>query len=143
MHLKSIDQIGFKTLIITTLIIFTSCSKKEQVTFYDKSLKSKKLTCLSFNPIKSGKLEKKLSSLYKFDKNCKNILNLSYKSQIVCNSPYNAPQKTTTNFPNAYLNLEVKRGFNLLYSYYIDLTRKPSASDVEDAFNRLKEDILK
>ncbi len=142
MHLKSIDQRGYSLLLFITLF-FTACSKKEQVTFYDKSLKTKKLDCLSFEPTKNSKLEKKLKSLYKFNKSCKNRLTLSYKSKIVCNSPYNAPQKATTNFPSAYINLEVKRGFSMLYSYYIDLTHKPKVEDIEYGFNRLKSDILK
>jgi hypothetical protein len=145
MLLKSIVQREFKFLLFVFLTIFSlnGCKSDAQVNFYDKSLKNNKLNCLSFTPQNNTKLEQKLKSLYKFDPNCPNRLELSYKSNIVCNSSYNAPQKATSTFPNAYLKLEVKKGFNLEYSYYIDLTSKPTTSDIEDAFNRLKKDILK
>lgn len=144
MRLKSIDQIEYRVLFLLLLTLFISgCGKKAQVNFYDKSLKENKLKCLSFMPQNSTKLEQKLKTLYKFNNNCPNRLELSYKSGIVCNSSYNAPQKATTNFPNAYLKLEVKNGFKLQYSYYIDLTSKPTTSDIEEAFSRLKSDILK
>jgi len=143
MHLKSIDQIEFKLLLLTFIaLLLSGCKSDAQVNFYDKSLKENKLKCLSFIPQNNTPLEQKLKSLYKFDNNCPNRLELSYKSGIVCNSSFNAAQKTTTNFPNSYLKLEVKKGFNLAYSYYIDLTDKPTTSDIKDAFSRLKEDIL-
>ena len=143
MLLKSIDHSGFKLLSLAFIaLILSSCKNDAQVNFYDKSLKNSKLKCLSFNPQNNTTLEQKLKELYKFDNNCPNRLELSYKSGIVCNSSFNAAQKTTTNFPNSYLKLEVKKGFNLAYSYYIDLTQKPTLTDIEDAFNRLKDDIL-
>lgn len=143
MHLKSIAQIEFKFIFsIFIALILSGCKNDAQVNFYDKSLKTDKLKCLSFTPQNNTKLEQKLKELYKFNNNCPNRLELSYKSGIVCNSSFNAPQKATTNFPNSYLKLEVKKGFNLAYSYYIDLNNKPTVSDIEEAFSRLKDDIL-
>jgi len=143
MHLKSTDQKEFKFIFFVILIFSLSgCKNDAQINFYNKKLKKNKLKCLKFIPQKNDKLENALSKLYKFDKSCPNILTLSYKSDIKCNSRFNTPQKTTSNFPNAYLTLEVRTGFNPQYSYYIDLTSKPTKSDIEDAFDRLKEDIL-
>ena len=142
MHLKSIDLKGFKALLILFALLLSGCGSDAQINFYDKSLKSKKLNCLNFNSSSKGELEEYLKTLYKFDNSCKNTLSISYKSDIVCKSSYNAPIKATSNFPNSYLTLEVKRGFKLLYSYYIDLNHKPTKSDVKEAFSRLKDDIL-
>jgi len=123
-------------------VLLSSCDKDAQVTFYDKSLKNNKITCLSFIP-KDNPLDKELTKLYNFNQNCPYRLELSYKSNIVCNSPYNAPQKAITEFPNAFITLEVKKGFSLEYSYYKDLTHKPTIDDLKDGFERLKKDILK
>ncbi len=123
-------------------ILVIGCEKDAEITFYDKNLKSNKISCLSFIP-KNSPLDKELSKLYNFNQKCPYRLELSYKSNIVCNSPYNAAQKATSEFPNAYITLEVKKGFSLEYSYYKDLTHKPTSNDLKEAFERLKEDILK
>jgi len=128
--------------LIVCSILLIGCEKKAEITFYDKSLKSNKISCLSFIP-KDTLLDKELSKLYHFNQNCPYRLELSYKSNIVCNSPYNAPQKATSEFPNAFIALEVKKGFSLEYSYYKDLTHKPTIDDLKDGFKRLKKDILK
>jgi hypothetical protein len=143
MLLKSIDQIEYKLLLaaLVTLII-AGCGSDAQVNYYDKSLKKSKLKCLSFNPQNNTNLEKYLSGIYKFNSSCKSRLELSYRSKIVCNSSYNAPQKATSSFPNAYIKLEVLKGFNLQYSYYLDLTSKPTTKDIKKAFSRLQSDIL-
>jgi hypothetical protein len=141
-HLKSIDQIGFKLLLFFIVLVLSGC-KDPKVNFYDKSLHSKKLDCLSYKPKNSNEIDKYLETLYKFDTNCPSRLELSYKSDIVCNSSFNAADKTLSSFPTAYLKLEVFKGFNLQYSYYVDLNSKPSTSDIKEAFDRLKKDILK
>jgi len=133
----------YKTLLIISIFFLSACDKRAQVVMYDKSLKTNKLKCLSFLPVNNTKLEQNLKKMYNFNNNCPNRLELDYKSGIKCNSSYNAPQKATTNFPSAYIKLEVKNGFSLKYSYYKDLTHKPDVSDLKDAFNQLKDDILK
>jgi hypothetical protein len=134
----------FKTLLILSAILFlTACDKKAQVVMYDKSLKNNKLKCLGLAYYSGSKLEQELKKLYKFSDNCPYKLELSYKAGIVCNSRYNVPQKVTSNFPTAYIKLEVTKGLGLEYSYYKDLTHKPDISDLKDAFNQLKDDILK
>jgi hypothetical protein len=140
MHLKVIVLSVFSLIIALT---FNSCSDNSQRTFYDKKLKQQKLNCLKFIPKKDDKLEQYLSTLYHFDKNCKYLLTLSYKSDIVCHSTYNVPQKVNLAFPSAFINLEVRNGMNLEYSYYKDLTHQADKDDVKDAFEALKDDILK
>jgi len=141
MHLKMSVQSVFSLLF--ALVLLNSCSNNAQRTFYDKTLKTNKLTCLSFAKKDNSNLEKELEKLYKFDKNCPYTLQISYSSDIVCHSTYNVPQKVNSSFPSAFLTLEVRKGFNIEYSYYIDLTSNPTTSDLKDAFETLKSDILK
>ena len=128
--------------IFAIAFLLSGCSDNAQINYYDKSLKTKKLKCISYSPESNNTLDLELSKLYKFNKNCPNRLSLSYKSDIVCHSPYNVASKVNSNFPSAYITLEVRNGFKLRYSYYRDLTGKATISDLKDAFNRLKEDIL-
>jgi hypothetical protein len=82
-----------------------------------------------------------LKQLYSFKKNCNYSLTLSQKSAIVCNSSFNADKKALTKFPTSYLNLTLKKGDKLLYSYYIDLSDDVEESDIKRGFKRLKEDV--
>ena len=137
MHIKLIALSAF------SLFFLTSCDDSNVlVNFYDKQLKSKKLNCLSYIPESNNTLDTALTKLYKFSKECPYTLELSYKSNIVCHSPYNVPLKVNSNFPSAYIKLEVRKGYKLEYSYYKDLTHKANLTDLKDAFDRLKSDIL-
>ncbi len=134
-------QSVFNLLALT--FILSGCNNDDaKINYYDKSLKNKKLKCISYTPESNSILDLELSKLYKFSKNCPNKLTLSYKSNIVCHSPYNVARKVNSNFPSAYITLEVRTGFKLRYSYYRDLTGKATISNLKDAFNKLKEDIL-
>ncbi len=128
--------------LFTIAFLISGCSDDAQINYYDKSLKTQKLKCISYTPESNNTLDLKLAKLYKFNKNCPNRLSLSYKSGIVCHSPYNVARKVNSNFPSAYITLEVRSGFKLRYSYYKDLTGKATINDLKDAFNRLKDDIL-
>jgi hypothetical protein len=37
--------------------------------------------------------------------------------------------------------MEIRRGFSLQYSYYIDLDHKPGAEDIKKGFERMKGDL--
>ena len=134
MHLKSIVQI-VSSLLFAALL--SGCGREAEVNFYDKSLKQHSLGCLAYIPKNNSYLEQNLQKFYHFQNGCQYILELSYKSDIVCTSPYNAALKNTTNFPNAYIKLEVRNGMRLLYSYYKDLSHKPTVDDLKEAFERL------
>jgi hypothetical protein len=82
-----------------------------------------------------------IGKLYSFAEECPYTLQLSTKSGIHCNSNANAPSKTLSNFPSAYLRMELRRGMKLLYSYYIDLTAAPTAEDIAKGFKRMQEDL--
>ena len=50
--------------------------------------------------------------------------------------------KTSGKFPRSYLKLKLRKGMELQYSYYIDLYSNVDEDDVEEAFERLKKDII-
>ncbi len=133
MHSKSI-------VLIVCSIFFSSCNNDNSIVrFYDKSIN--KIDCLSLEE-NNETLLKDLKKLYHFKKNCPYKLSLTTQSKIVCKSPFNATAKTTTNFPSSYINLEIRKNFNIIYTYYRDLTSKASKDDLKKAFKRLKSDIL-
>ena len=140
MHLKMSVQSVFSLLL--SLVLFNACDDGSQITIYDKNITISKLKCLNYVPASNDKLDLALSKLYKFSSNCPYKLKLSYKSNIKCNSSYNAFEKTTTNFPSGFISLEVRKGFDIKYSYYKDLTSKANINDLKKAFSRLKNDIL-
>ncbi len=89
----------------------------------------------------NSKYEKTLRRLYPFTKECPLQLTLSYKAGITCNSTYNIQQKSLNGFPSAYINLELRQGFRLKYSYYKDLDEAATSKDIEKGFKRLESDL--
>jgi len=129
-------------MFITLCFFLTGCDEKAIVTVYDKSVKQIPIGCLSLQIVPEERsFRETLMKRYPFQAGCQQRLSVSYKSGIVCNSAYNAPQKTLSNFPNSYLTMEIRKGLSLQYSYYIDLDHKPTASDIEKGFKQIKEDL--
>ncbi len=128
--------------LVCSFFLLSSCKSpyKARITFYDKNIT--KIPCLAYTPSLNSPLHKALKKLYPFNNNCPFRLHLGYKNNIVCNSIYNVPQKTTSNFPRAYIRLDVQKGFKMIYTYYKDLEDKATLKDLKEAFNRLKKDIL-
>ncbi len=127
---------------IIAILLLAGCQKDATVTIYDKQVTRTPINCLALRVVPENKeITQTLRSLYRFDPACKQRLEVSYKSGIVCNSPYNAPQKTLSTFPSSYLNMEIRKGFMLQYSYYVDLDHKPDASDVKEGFERIESDL--
>jgi len=122
------------------LLLLTACNEKKAIErVYDASVKQTPIECLGLQIVPDDKkIRITLLKLYPFSQGCKQKLSVSYKSGIVCNSAYNAAQKTLSNFPNSYLNMEIRKGFTLQYSYYIDLDHKPNATDIEKGFMRMR-----
>ena len=129
-------------ILILFALILTACEDKALVNIYNKKITQTPLTCMKLRVSpEDPAMAKTLNSRYHFDDACDLTLEVSYKSGIVCNSSYNAAQKTLGTFPNSYLKMELRRGMALQYSYYIDLTSKPTESDVNNGFDRLKKDM--
>ena len=82
-------------------------------------------------------IEKKLLSLYPFDKNCTQELFVSYKDSIVCNSNQNVQNKAL-GMAKSYLRLEFKNRDILVYSYYIDLADSIGEEDIQKGFDVIK-----
>ncbi len=125
------------------LILLIGCGPKAERTFYDKQIAHKPIACLSLmvSPPNS-EMEATLHKLYHFQADCPYRMTLRYRDNIVCNSHYNAQAKALGKMPNSYINLELQRGFSLLYSYYIDLDHTPGATEVEEGFETLRSDLM-
>jgi len=136
-------QILYKTLLgAAAVLLLNACNDKSIVTVYDKSVTKTPVKCLSLQSVpEDKKMREILLKRYPFKAGCPQRLSVSYKSGIVCNSAYNAPQKALSNFPNSYLNMEIRKGLSLQYSYYIDLDHKPDAADIEKGFEQIKDDL--
>jgi hypothetical protein len=120
----------------------SGCQDRSYVNVYDQNLSRETLPCLGLQVFPSDPVaQRTLEELYPFRKGCPYTLQVGTKSGIHCNSNANVPQKVTSNFPSAYLRLELRRGMKLLYSYYIDLTEPPGPSEIEKAFRRLQKDV--
>jgi len=130
------------SMLLPFLVLLVGCNDNSIVTVYDKSIKNDKIECLrlSITPMDKN-ISSYIKKYYKFSDVCPYSLNISYKSSIVCNSPYNASQKNLSSFPNSYLNMEIRKGMSLEYSYYIDLQHKPTADDVQKGWERIVKDL--
>ena len=127
---------------LVTVLLLTGCQRKAEITFYDKNISNQTIPCLKLAVSPPDKeMERTLRKLYHFTQNCPYTLTLSHKCGIVCNSHYNAQTKALGKMPNSYMNLELRRGFKLLYSYYIDLDHTPESGDIETGFAQMKQDL--
>jgi len=125
------------------LLLFTSCEEKRKPVISVDTNVQLPLNCLKLSPLESEEnFESTLKKRYIFKANCPHQLTLSYKKDIVCNSGYNASGQSFGKFPKSFLKLEVRKGFRVEYSYYIDLLDNVESDDVEEGFSRLKKDIL-
>jgi len=136
------DSYKYKVFILIFSILLTSCNqKKSPIIKIDNNL-SIPIRCLSIDKIDiDKKFLAKLNKLYNFNNNCKYKLYIKYKTDIVCNSPYNPNQKNLSSFPTSFLNLEIRDGLKLKYSYYIDLNDNVNEDDIKDAFIKVKKDL--
>ncbi len=128
---------------IIILLFLVSCTEKPKATVHVGENLVLPISCMKLNTIGVEKpFVKILRSLYTFDESCPYNLTISYKKDIVCNSSYNSLAKSTGKFPKSFLKFELRNGFDMTYSYYIDLFDNVESVDIEAGFNRLKHDIL-
>ena len=129
-------------IVLAALLLLAACDDKAIVTIYKKGITQTPISCMKLNIFpKESMISSTLNTRYRFSDNCALTLEVSHKSGIKCNSRFNVATKTTTNFPNSYLKMELRRGMTLQYSYYIDLTKKPTEDDVNSGFDRLEKDL--
>ena len=131
------------TVLLMTLLLLIACEEIRKPIISIDSNVQLPLTCLKLNPLESEKkFEDTLKKLYTFKANCPHQLTLSYKKDIVCNSGDNASGQSLGKFPKSFLKLEIRKGFTVEYSYYIDLLNNVDSDDVAEGFAMLKKDIL-
>ncbi len=133
-----------KRAILITVLFFIGCNQKDNlyINFYDKNITLNPPKCLRLNlsPF-DKKLEDELKTIYKFDFNCSYTLYVEYKKNIHCNKNLNANIKGIKGLPIGYIRAELKKGFKLLYSYYIDLDHNPNSNDFKEALERVVSDL--
>jgi len=124
-------------------LLLTACNDKAIVNVYDKKILKTPLPCLKLTIFPKNKMiSQTMESLYPFKNSCPYHLDISHKSGITCNSTQNVQTKCIEGFPSSYLNMEVRKGLSLKYSYYIDLMEDVTKEDVEEGFERLSKDLL-
>jgi len=124
------------------LLSVVTDEKKAYVNLYDKPLKNQQIPCLSlsiFPPHAS--LENALKKRYDFRSDCPWKLDVKTKENIHCNSNQNSDKKALTAFPNSFLRMEIRKGFSLKYSYYVDLTKPADSDDIVEGFDRINDDL--
>lgn len=133
-----------RNLWITVLLLFTACEEKAKPVVSINPKLSLPISCMRLNhtDIDKGFLDT-ISKLYDFDKTCPLTLTVSYKKDIVCNSTQNVQIKNTGRFPMSYLKLELRRGLDIEYTYYVDLYDNVDKEDIAEGFERLKSDLMK
>jgi len=130
-------------LSLSFIILLSGCGENAIVNIYDKNITDGKIKCLRLDiQPPNSEVEKFMQTLYKgFDNSCPYRLSISYKGQIHCNATTNVARKVNSNFPSAYLRMDIYQGIKAEYSYYIDLTSPPTRSDLERGFDRIKKDL--
>jgi len=123
-----------KKYLIILLIFFYGCENKYIVSVYDSEELSKPKQCLKLklNPF-SEKIYNQLTSSYHFSNKCNYTLQIRYKTQIACNSPY----KTTDKF-NAFIEYSLIKNNKLIATYYLDTTYLDFYDDLNKMFNDIQ-----
>ncbi|MCF6245649.1 MAG: hypothetical protein L3J43_11525 [Sulfurovum sp.] len=125
------------------VFLIIGCGKKSEPIIKTDMNMTTPIKCITLNTLSMEKpFVAKLQSLYLFDTRCDVKLYVTYKKDIVCNSPYNAGIKNTSSFPKSFLKLELKKGFKVIYSYYIDLYSNVDIDDIVDAFLSMKKELM-
>jgi len=130
-------------ILVLSIFFLVACEKKSDPTTIIDSHLTTPIQCMALNTIGIEKpFVNKLQVLYTFDNRCDLKLTMKYKKDIVCNSPYNPNMKNVAQFPKSFLHLELRKGFKVLYSYYIDLYSNVDEEDIESAFLMLKKALI-
>jgi len=131
------------SLYLIPLIFFIACEEKSKPTVIIHSDLELPLSCMKLNKLGADKaFLSSLEKLYDFNQSCPFTLTISSKKDIVCNSTNNVMSKNMGKFPKSFLKLELRKGLNVEYSYYVDLYSNVDKDDVKEGFERLKKDLL-
>ena len=137
-------HLTFFILSLFALLFFVSCEEKAKPNITISPDLERPISCMKLNRlVEDTDLLNSLKKLYAFDDSCALTLTLRSKKDIVCNSTNNMMSKNMGKFPKSFIKLELREGIKLQYSYYRDLYSNVDEDDVEEAFERLKKDLLK
>lgn len=133
-----------RTLWIVVLLLFTACEEKMKPVVTINPKLQRPILCMKLSSINVDKeVLNTFNTLYDFNESCPLTLSVSYKKDIVCNSTHNVQMKNVGRFPTSYLKLEVRKGLEMEYTYYVDLYSNVDKDDMVEGFNQLREDLLK
>ena len=129
-------------ILLPLWLILLGCDEKPMVNVYHKEILKTPPTCLALQVVPSNPtVTKTLQKMYAFTPLCDYRLDVSFKEGIHCNSTQNAASSALGHFPHSYLKMEIRKGFSLQYSYYIDLSETVSANDVKKGFSKINDDL--
>jgi hypothetical protein len=128
--------IHFKKQVIffSLAFLFLGCEDKSYLTtVYNKNLLNKQYKCLDLklSPY-SNKIYNNIKNIYPFSNNCENILKISYKSNIGCNSPYNKNKSL-----NSFIELELSTKDHKVISIYKDLKDANISEEIKKGYKQL------
>ncbi|MBN2825480.1 MAG: hypothetical protein JXQ76_09165 [Campylobacterales bacterium] len=120
------------------VMVLGGCDKKI-INVYDKKILTTPIDCLSLaiDP-PNMMMQQTMQKLYDFKEGCKYTLAISYRNCIQCNANFNIQTKAIQGMPSSYLNMEIKEGRSLKYSYYVDLRSNVDEEDLQSGFRHLK-----
>ena len=128
---------------MVVLLLFTACEEKMKPVVTINPQLERPISCMKLNRINVDKeVLDVFDKLYDFNKTCNFTLNISYKKDIVCNSTQNVQMKNMGKFPTSFLKLELRKGLELDYKYYIDLYSNVDEDDMLEGFERLRLDLM-
>jgi len=117
------------------MLFYIGCEKKYKPIIIKDNTLSHPIKCLKLNPSKIDKeFISTLNKLYIFQDSCPYVLSVSYKKDIICNSIYNVQARSFGDFPKSFLRFEVKKGLDIKYSYYLDLSSNVDSKNIKESF---------
>lgn len=133
-----------KNLWMVALLILTACEEKMKPIVTINPKLERPITCMKLDRISIDKeVLHTFTKLYDFNETCDLTLSVSYKKDIVCNSTQNVQMKNMGKFPTSFLKLELRKGLELEYKYYIDLYSNVDEDDMAEGFERLRLDLMR
>lgn len=132
-----------KIVYLSVLLLIAGCEERQKATVTINPKLSLPIECMKLNILgKDEELLGTLNELYLFDNKCDLTLTVSYKKDIVCTSPASINTRASGKFPRSFLDMKLRRGMEVEYSYYIDLFSNVDSDDVKYGFDRLKMDLI-
>jgi hypothetical protein len=130
-------KLGIFSLAFFISIFFSSCEDKSYFTkVYNKELYKKPLLCLNLEITPyNNEIFVFTKSLYQFDSNCPTLLQIRYKTQIGCNSPYK-----TGDF-SSFVELNLVENNKTYFTIYKDFKDEDIKDEIKSGFTYLQKQI--